>query len=102
MTPKEYAERRGRGEALRLIDVREEWEHDLVRVEDAELMPISSMAEWEGTLDPAEEIVFMCHHGFRSASVCAFLARKGFAKLHNLSGGIDRWSVEVDRSVPRY
>jgi rhodanese-related sulfurtransferase len=102
MTPKEYQERRDRAEVLRLIDVREEWEHALVRVEGAELMPLSRMADWEGSLDPAEEIVFMCHHGLRSASVCAFLARKGFTKLHNLAGGIDRWSLEVDRSVPRY
>ena len=102
MTPAEYEQRRGRGEAPRLIDVREQWEHDLVSVEGAELLPLSHLGNWESTLDPAEEIVFMCHHGIRSAQVCAFLARKGFAKLHNLSGGIDRWSLEFDPSVPRY
>ena len=102
ITPKEYQERRERAGALRLIDVREEWEHALARVEGAELMPLSRIADWAGSLDPAEELVFMCHHGIRSASVCALLAREGFAKLHNLAGGIERWSLEVDASVPRY
>jgi rhodanese-related sulfurtransferase len=44
----------------------------------------------------------MCHHGIRSAQVCAFLARQGFGKLSNLAGGIDGWSREVDPDVPLY
>jgi rhodanese-related sulfurtransferase len=102
MTPEQFEERRGRGEAPRLIDVREPEEFELARVEGAELLPLSRFQEWAGALDPAEEIVFMCHHGIRSAQVCAFLARQGFARLHNLAGGIDRWSAEVDPDVPRY
>jgi rhodanese-related sulfurtransferase len=102
MTPGEFEERRGRGEAPRLIDVREAEEFELARVEWAELLPLSRFQEWAGALDPAEEIVFMCHHGIRSAQVCAFLARQGFGRLHNLAGGIDRWSAEVDPRVPRY
>ncbi len=102
ITPKEFAERAARGERLRLIDVREPAELELARVEGAELLPMSRFDEWAGALDPAEQIVFMCHHGIRSAHVCAALARAGFSKLYNLAGGIDRWSAEVDPRVPRY
>ena len=102
MTPAEFEERRRAGSALRLIDVREPGEYEVARVEGAELLPLSRFHEWAGALDPAEEVVFMCHHGIRSAQVCAALARQGFARLHNLAGGIDRWSAEVDRRVPRY
>jgi rhodanese-related sulfurtransferase len=102
MTPAQFDERRRGGAAPRLIDVREPGEYEVARVEGAELMPLSRFQEWAGALDPAEEVVFMCHHGIRSAQVCAFLARQGFDKLHNLAGGIDRWSVEVDPAVPRY
>ncbi len=102
ITPAEFAERRSRGEAPLLIDVREPQEFELARVEAAELLPLSRFHEWAGALDPARETVFMCHHGVRSAQVCAFLARQGFEKVYNLSGGIDRWSLEVDPSVPRY
>lgn len=102
ISPAEAAARIERGEQFDFIDVREVEEYDVARVEGARLLPLSRFAEWAGTLDPAAEIVVMCHHGIRSAQVCAVLARQGFTKLSNLSGGIDRWSVEVDRSVPRY
>ena len=101
--PAEFAEAPGRGgDELLLIDVREPEEFELARVEGAELLPLSRFREWAGVLDPARETVVMCHHGIRSAQVCAVLARQGFTRLHNLSGGIDRWSAEVDRRVPRY
>jgi rhodanese-related sulfurtransferase len=102
ITPAEFAERTGRGERVRLIDVREPEEFELARVEGAELLPLSRFAEWSGALDPDEELVVMCHHGIRSAHICALLARSGFTKLSNLAGGIDRWSTEVDAAVPRY
>lgn len=102
VTPTQLDERLKRGERLRLIDVREPEEHALASVEGAELLPLSRFSEWAATLSPEEEIVVICHHGIRSAQVCAFLARGGFTKLSNLSGGIDRWSCEVDRRVPRY
>jgi len=102
ITPAEFEERRARGEAPLLVDVREPAEFELARVEGAELMPLSRFDEWAPSLDPGRETVFMCHHGIRSAQVCAFLARAGFKSLYNLEGGIERWSVEVDPRVPRY
>jgi rhodanese-related sulfurtransferase len=102
ITPAEYAERTASGERVRLIDVREPEEFELARVAGAELLPLSRFQEWAGALDAKEEIVVMCHHGVRSALVCAYLAGQGFTKMVNLAGGIERWSQEVDRSVPRY
>ncbi len=102
ITPIETAARLERGEKFYFIDVRELEEYELARVEAARLLPLSRFNEWAGTLDPEAEIVVMCHHGVRSAQVCQFLARQGFGKLHNLAGGIERWSREVDHNVPRY
>ncbi|MGH9901788.1 MAG: rhodanese-like domain-containing protein [Pyrinomonadaceae bacterium] len=102
ITPAEFDERRRRGDELLLIDVREPEEYLLAHIEDARLVPLSKFNEWAGALDPAQEIVVVCHHGMRSAQVCDFLARQGFEKLHNLAGGIDRWSREVDPLMPRY
>ncbi len=102
ITPTELHERMKRGAPVRLIDVREPAEHDVASVDGAELLPLSRFDEWADALDPAEEMIVMCHHGIRSGQVCAFLARQGFQKLYNLSGGIDAWSIEVDRAVPRY
>ncbi len=103
VTPVELKEHMERvGERVLLVDVREPDEYELARVEGARLLPLSRFPEWADTLDPEDEIVFMCHHGIRSAQVCAYLAREGFRKLYNLAGGIDLWSCEVDPTVPRY
>lgn len=100
--PEELAARMKSGEAVTLIDVREPEEFELARIEGTRLLPLSRFNEWSGELKPDEEIVFICHHGMRSAQVCMVLAREGFKHLRNLEGGIDRWSWDVDQSVPRY
>ena len=102
ITPAELQERREREGQLLLIDVREPEEYELAHIEGARLLPLSQFNDWADKLDPALETVVMCHHGIRSAQVCAYLARQGFRNLSNLEGGIDRWSCEVDRNVPRY
>ena len=102
LTPKEFGERVRGGEDLLLVDVREPEEYELARVEGARLLPLSLFNEWAPSLDRERETVFICHHGVRSAQVCAFLSRQGFEKIYNLAGGIDRWSAEVDPSVPLY
>ncbi len=87
----------------RLVDVRERDEWEICRIEGAELLPLSEFAErYVSVLGAGDTLVLLCHHGMRSANAQAFLKAKGFKKTINLSGGIDRWSVEVDPSVARY
>ena len=47
-------------------------------------------------------MVAFCHHGGRSQQVAMFLEKNGFAKIHNLVGGVDAWSRTVDPAVPLY
>ena len=47
-------------------------------------------------------LVVYCHHGQRSMVAATWLGRRGIGEVHNLDGGIDAWSIRVDRSVPRY
>lgn len=100
--PTELADRLSQPNPPQVIDVREVFEYEIARIEGAELKPLSRFNDWAGELEPKTEIVFMCHHGIRSAQVCSVLARLGFANLYNLSGGIDAWSREVERDVPLY
>ena len=102
INPSQLSERMRGEEPPLVIDVREPEEYELARVEGTRLLPLSLFNEWATSLDPERETVFMCHHGMRSAQVCAWLSRQGFGKVHNLSGGIDRWSADVDPTVPRY
>jgi adenylyltransferase/sulfurtransferase len=102
LAPRALAARLAAGEALQLLDVREPYEHRIARVEGARLVPLRSLSDSLGTLDPGRETVVLCHHGVRSASAAAFLRQRGFRSVRNLEGGIEAWSVEVDGSVPRY
>ena len=88
---------------LRLIDVREQDEWEICHLPQAELYPMSRFSELQEELMETEEaIVVYCHHGIRSAGVCSQLRYLGKENVFNLSGGIDRWSAEIDPSVPSY
>lgn len=104
MTPQELAAKLQSPAAPRLLDVRQPEEHAIVALPNSTLIPLGELMwradeidEWKN-----EEVVVYCHHGIRSAQAIAQLRALGFANLHNLSGGIDRWSLEVDPQAPRY
>jgi rhodanese-related sulfurtransferase len=100
--PIELKERLMRGDDLRLLDVREPEEVAIAPFPDALHLPMNEIPSQIQALDAAAEWVVVCHHGIRSAQVAMYLARMGFERVANLTGGIDRWSLTVDKSVPRY
>ena len=102
IAPAALSERLARGDELFVLDVREEWEHGIGHLEGATLMPMQTVPAQHGTLPRDRTLAVYCHHGTRSAMVADYLRAAGFVRVLNLSGGIDRWSVEVDPRVPRY
>ncbi|WP_305908160.1 rhodanese-like domain-containing protein [Methylomarinum sp. Ch1-1] len=87
---------------LLLLDVREPHEFDYAHIEGSELIPLALLPLRVAELDADRETVLVCHHGVRSMQASNYLQGRGFAKLYNLTGGIDAWSVQCDDSVPRY
>ena len=102
MTPSDLAQRVARGEALDIVDVREPYEWQICRIPGARLIPLGTLDQAVASLDPHRDIVLYCHHGIRSAHAAEQLRAAGFRRVWNLAGGIDRWSGDVDASVPRY
>lgn len=96
------ADRLRAGEQLVLLDVREPWEFELAQLPNAKLVPLSTLPSAVGNLDVQSEYVVYCHHGTRSAMAANWLKSRGFSRVSNMTGGIDAWSVVVDRSVPQY
>jgi rhodanese-related sulfurtransferase len=47
-------------------------------------------------------VVLYCHHGSRSRAAAELLVERGFRRVWNLTGGIDRWSADVDPTVATY
>ena len=100
---KELMEREG-PRPFRLIDVREEEEFRICRLEWAELIPLAMLAQEAPIrlIDKDKPIVVYCHHGMRSNYAAEFLRSHGYENVYNLTGGIDAWSELIDPSIPRY
>ena len=80
----ELRQRLDRGERIRLVDVREAYEHDEFNI-GGELMPL-------GALIPEDtEIVLYCRSGNRSGVAKTLLAMAGFTRVRNLLGGMLEW-----------
>lgn len=93
------------GERLHLIDVRQPEEYAICRIDGSDLIPMNTvpaaLQDLEGRSDEGTLIV-ICHHGVRSLNVANWLRGQGVSSCQSMAGGIDRWSLEVDASVPRY
>ena len=102
VTPVELQRRLAEHEPLVLLDVRQDWETRLCRLDNALHIPIEEIELRSEELDPAAEIIVYCHQGVRSAAVAEYLRGLGFAKVRNLAGGLDGWASTVDPSMRRY
>lgn len=102
ISPHELKARLDRGERPLLLDVRQDWETKLCRLESAVHIPIEEIELRTEELDPNDEIVVYCHQGVRSAAVAGYLREIGFARAVNLAGGLDLWARTIDPSMRRY
>lgn len=91
-----------RGDQVFILDVREPVEIAIAPFPGATHIPMGEVPSRLVELDPDRETVVVCHHGVRSAQVGMYLARMGFERVINLSGGIDAWSETADPATPRY
>ena len=103
ITATELKQRLDRGDDIQIIDVREQNEYDVARLENSKLIPLGQVVNRMGEIDEKRETVVHCKGGVRSAKAIEALKRSGFkGRLINLKGGITAWSNEVDPSVPKY
>jgi len=102
ITPLEVKERLDRGEKFTFVDVREPWEHQTAHIEGSRLIPLGQIPAKFGELEAAGDMVLFCHHGMRSLDAAAWLRSQGVEGARSMSGGIERWSVDVDPKVPHY
>ncbi|MGH9474790.1 MAG: rhodanese-like domain-containing protein [Terriglobales bacterium] len=101
----EAAARRAAGEALALLDVREDWEFEQAHIAGAEHIPLAQLPQYLERFQNEradEEIICYCHSGRRSLTAADWLRRSGCSHARSLAGGIDAWSVAVDPAIPRY
>lgn len=102
VAPREVKELLDAGRKFLFVDVREPWEHQTSRIEGATLIPLREIPGNLARFEDADEIVLFCHHGMRSLDAAAWLRSQGVEGARSMTGGIERWSTEVDARVPRY
>jgi len=102
ITSVELKQRLDRGDALRIVDVREPNEYQINRIPGSVLIPLGDVPKRQNELDPNDEIVVHCKMGTRSAKAADFLRSVGFKRVLNLKGGILDWVDKVDPSQPKY
>lgn len=88
--------------AALLVDVREPFEIEICRVEDAELIPLRQIPEHVRTLPKDKHLLMLCHHGRRSLSATEFLRANGYTAVSSIAGGIDAWAEQIDPTMARY
>ena len=103
-------ERRERGEAFfALVDVREDWERELVAIDGAVPVPLQEILDRGADALPPEargtDLVLHCKAGARSATALAAL-RSFYAgreeRVRHLEGGVLAWAAQVDPDQPVY
>ena len=102
ITPQDLKARLDGNDRPVLLDVRDDWETKLCRLDNALHIPMEELELRTDELNPADDIVVYCHHGVRSAAVADYLRRLGFTRVRNLSGGLDAWARAVEPAMRRY
>jgi sulfur-carrier protein adenylyltransferase/sulfurtransferase len=87
---------------IKVIDIREPFEYDIAHIQNVPLLPMSELQNRFTELDPNTQYYLHCKVGSRSLSALSFLREQGFKYVKSVKGGINAWSDEIDRNVPRY
>ncbi len=89
------------GKILRLIDVRDPVEREVVVIPQSENIPYERISS-ELIQDDEIPVVFYCRNGVRSARAARKLRNAGFDNVFNLEGGTNAWAREIDQEANLY
>lgn len=84
------------GEALTILDVREQEEFEEAHLRGAIHIPLGEVENRMNELQPQDEIYIICHSGRRSEIAGQMMAKKGFGKLLNVVPGMRDWTGETE------
>lgn len=82
------------GEAMELVDVREDEEVQEGMIEGAKHIRMNDIPENLDYFDKEKEYIFICRSGRRSENVCYYLQEQGY-NVANMVGGMLEWDGEV-------
>jgi len=101
--PKECLERLSKGWTPWVLDVRLRTEHDIVALPFTDEVSPHRTVRIDDVPKSGDILVY-CKAGVRGKKACNRLIELGIDpfRLHNLDGGIMKWQLEVDPTMPTY
>ncbi len=84
------------GETLRLIDLREPVELQIIAIPNSENISFYRFSEEIKKWDKSKPMILICHIGFLSAIARNIMVGAGFKEVKVLRGGIRAWAHETD------
>jgi adenylyltransferase/sulfurtransferase len=102
VTVEELAAKRESGEPFVLLDVREEDELEISRLDPMLHIPMHQLVMRMGELDKNDEILIICRAGNRSGQITQLLMSLGFGNVKNVDGGLNAYAERVDTSLAIY
>lgn len=104
ITPTQLKARLDAGDDIVVIDVRNDWELAITKLETAQHIVLHEIpARAAAEIPQDKDVVFMCRSGGRSMQAAFFLEQQGYDGDHlfNLEDGILGWARDVDPSLPQ-
>ncbi len=94
ITIDELKARMDQGEALHIVDVREEYEFDEFNI-GAQLIALGELSDRLDEIEDLKEaeLIVHCRSGARSGRAKEYLESEGFSKVRNLIGGMLAWQA---------
>ncbi len=78
-------------DSFQLVDVRQPKEYEQEHIPGATLIPLGDLPHRLNELDPTKETIVYCRSGVRSRSGAQILNSAGFARVLNMTSGINGW-----------
>ncbi|MES0491638.1 MAG: molybdopterin-synthase adenylyltransferase MoeB [Leptospirales bacterium] len=85
-----------------LLDVRTPEEAEICLLENSNVIPLAKLASHLGEIPMDEDVIVICKVGARSRDAVRLLHGWGYKTVKSMKGGLDKWSEEIDTSMPRY
>lgn len=102
ISPIELKQKLDNQEDIDVIDIRENYENDIVSI-SAKNVPMALVMENLSTLPKTKPVIFFCKNGGRAGALTDLLeTHYGFDNVYNLEGGIMGYIETVDPSLPTY
>ena len=89
-------------EAFILLDTRTREEFEAITLPGAQLMTQELQNSLFAEKEQNQKVILIDHQGRSVLDHCAWFRGHGLSGTFGVDGGIDRYSIDVDSSIPRY